>query len=47
MTGPVMDKGAPQELLAVGGVGVTCASPIHATVELPSAGSVNVGGDMV
>ena len=47
MTGPVMDSGAPQELLAVGGVGTTCASAIQATVELPSAGSVNAGGEMV
>ena len=47
ITGPVMDKGAPQELLAVGGVGTTCASLIQATVDPPGAGSVNVGGDIV
>jgi hypothetical protein len=39
--------GAPQELVTVGGVGTTCASDKHGTVELPSAGTVNVGGVMV
>jgi hypothetical protein len=47
ITGPVIAKGAPHELLAVGGVGTTCASLTQATVELPLAGSVNVGGDIV
>jgi hypothetical protein len=40
-------NGVPQELLTKGGVGTTCASLIHATVELPFAGSVNVGGAIV
>ena len=47
MTGPVGVIGAPQELLTVGGVGTTCASAIQGTVELPPAGTVNVGGLMV
>ena len=46
-TGPVIVKGAPQELLTTGGVGITCASLTHATVDPPAAGSVNVGGEMV
>ena len=46
-TGPVTDNGSPQELLTDGGVGTTCASVIHATVELPSAGNVVVGGVIV
>jgi hypothetical protein len=47
MTGPVMDSGAPQELLTTGGVGTTCASLIQGTVALPGAGAVAVGGDIV
>ncbi len=46
-TGPVNVNGKPHELLTTGGVGTTCASLIHDTVELPFAGSVNVGGAMV
>jgi hypothetical protein len=46
-TGPVMVNGVPHELLTTGGVGTTCASPIHATVEAPAAGKVKVGGLMV
>jgi hypothetical protein len=38
---------APQEFVTVGDAGTTCALTIHATVELPFAGSVNVGGDTV
>jgi hypothetical protein len=33
--------------LTTGGVGTVCASTIHATVELPAAGKLNVGGDIV
>ena len=47
MTGPVATTGSPQELLTTGGVGTVCASSIHATVELPDAGTVKVGGVMV
>ena len=39
--------GFPQESFTFGGVGTTCASLIHGTVELPSAGSESVGGDTV
>lgn len=46
-TGPVMVKGAPQELFTAGGVGITCASLTQATVELPGAGNTNVGGETV
>ncbi len=46
-TGPVAVNGSPHELLADGGVGTTCASVIHATVELPSAGNEDVGGVIV
>ena len=42
-----MDNGAPHELFTVGGVGTTCASAIHGTVDPPGAGNVNVGGDTV
>jgi hypothetical protein len=42
-----MASGVPQLLLTAGGVGTTCASEIQATVELPGAGKVNVGGSMV
>jgi hypothetical protein len=47
ITGPVSVNGAPQELLTLGGVGTTCASATHATVDPPGAGNVNVGGDTV
>ena len=43
-TGPEMASGVPQLLLTAGGVGTTCALEIHATVEAPGAGNVNVGG---
>ena len=46
-TGPVTVSGSPHELLTTGGVGTTWASLIQATVELPVAGKVNVGGVMV
>ncbi len=46
-TGPVTVNGSPHELLTDGGVGTTCASEIHATVEPPSAGNVAVGGVIV
>ena len=46
-TGPVTESGVPQELFTEGGVGTTCASATHGTVELPGAGIVNVGGEMV
>jgi hypothetical protein len=38
---------APHEFITVGGVGTTWAFTIHGTVELPPAGTVNVGGDTV
>ena len=47
MTGPVIVSGAPHELFTTGGVGTVCALLIHATVELPAAGIVIVGGEMV
>jgi len=34
-------------LFTVGGAGTTCASAIQGTVELPPAGTVNVGGLIV
>ena len=46
-TGPVMVNGAPHELFTTGDVGTTCASLTQATVELPGAGNVKVGGDIV
>ena len=46
-TGPVLANGAPQELLTFGGTGTTCASLTHATVALPGAGGVTVGGVIV
>ena len=46
-TGPVTDNGSPHELLTTGGVGITCALLIQATVEPPSAGNVTVGGEIV
>ena len=42
-----MVSGAPHELFTGGGVGATCASLIHGTVELPPAGSENVGALIV
>ena len=47
MTGPVMVAGSPHELFTDGGVGTTCASLIQATVALPGAGAVIVGGEIV
>jgi hypothetical protein len=38
---------ALHEFITTGGVGTTCAFEIHATVDVPFAGSVNVGGDIV
>ena len=46
-TGPVGTIDAPHELFTTGGVGTVCALLIHATVELPGAGTVKVGGDTV
>ena len=46
-TGPVLTRAVPHELFTTGGVGTVCALVMHATVELPAAGSVNVGGDIV
>ena len=46
-TGPVITNGVPHELLTTGGVGVVWAFAIQATVELPLAGIVNVGGVIV
>jgi hypothetical protein len=46
-TGPVITSGAPHELFTTGGVGTVCALLIHATVELPPAGSEKVGALMV
>jgi hypothetical protein len=46
-TGPMGVTGEPQELITVGGEGTTCASAIHATVEPPFAGKVNVDGFIV
>jgi len=42
-----MVNGAPHELVTTGGVGTTCASLTHATVDPSSAGNVKVGGVMV
>ena len=47
ITGPVTLVGAPQELFTVGGVGTVCAFMIQATVALPGAGAVIVGGEIV
>jgi hypothetical protein len=47
MTGPVTVAVVPQELLTVGGTGTVCALTIHGTVELPGAGAVMVGGEMI
>lgn len=46
-TGPVTVNGVPHELFTTGGVGITCASLIQATVDPPAAGRVKVGGVMV
>ena len=42
--GPVGVIVAPHEFVTLGGVGTTCASEIHGTVDEPAAGKVNVGG---
>jgi hypothetical protein len=42
-----MASGAPHELFTTGGVGTVCALLMQATVELPFAGIVIVGGVMV
>jgi hypothetical protein len=47
ITGPVTLAGAPQELFTVGGVGTVCAFAIQATVALPGAGALIVGGEIV
>jgi hypothetical protein len=47
MTGPVGVTGLPQLSFTFGGVGTVCASAIHATVEPPGAGTLEVGGLMV
>jgi hypothetical protein len=44
ITGPVGVIVEPHEFVTVGGVGTTCALLIHATVDEPAAGNVNVGG---
>jgi hypothetical protein len=46
-TGPVGLITTPQEFVTLGGVGTTCASAIHGTVDDPAAGSVNVGALIV
>jgi hypothetical protein len=46
-TGPVGITGSPHEFVTDGGDGTVCASLIQATVELPPAGTVNVGGVIV
>ena len=43
-TGPVGVRTTPHEFVTVGGVGTTCALLIHATVDDPGAGKLNVGG---
>jgi hypothetical protein len=47
MTGPVIVVGVPHELFTVGGVGTVCALLMQATVALPGAGAVIVGGEIV
>ena len=42
--GPVTDNGSPQLLVTAGGVGITCASLIQATVAEPGAGGFAEGG---
>jgi hypothetical protein len=46
-TGPVGEIASPHELVTTGGVGTDCASLIHATLDEPFAGKVNVGGSTV
>ena len=46
-TGPVTVSASPHEFTGAGGVGTTCASIIHATVEPLFAGGTNVGGVIV
>ena len=46
-TGPVGVIVPPQEFVTTGGVGTTCASATHGTLDPPGAGGVNVGGLMV
>lgn len=46
-TGPVGVTGSPHEFVTAGGVGTVCASLIHATVDPPGGGTVNVGGNTV
>jgi hypothetical protein len=43
----VIVNGEPQELLTTGGVGTVWALIMHATVDPPAAGNVNVGGEIV
>jgi hypothetical protein len=47
VTGPEIVNGSPQKLVATGGVGTTCASLKQATVEPPSGGNENEGGEIV
>ena len=47
ITGPVMVAGVPHELFTDGGVGTVWAFAIQATVALPGAGAVIVGGEIV
>lgn len=47
ITGPLILNGAPHELFTVGGVGTVCALLMQATVALPGAGAVAVGGVIV
>jgi hypothetical protein len=42
-----MDAGVPHELFTTGGVGTVWALLIQATVALPGAGAVIVGGEIV
>jgi hypothetical protein len=46
-TGPTGVITSPQEFVTVGAVGSACASLIHATVDPPAAGKVNVDGSIV
>jgi len=43
-TGPETANASPHELTGAGGVGTTCASAIHGTIEPLFAGATNVGG---
>ncbi len=47
IAGPVGVIVVPHEFETAGGAGTTCALLIHATVDEPGAGKVNVGGVMV